>query len=69
MEKQVVCFFKGIPNLYSDVKGKFFYEGKPARKVYNNGSLSILCRKSKRGVIKLRTLAYKSFIVIDDLPF
>ncbi len=32
MEKQVVYFFKGIPNLYSDVKGNFFYEGKPARK-------------------------------------
>ena len=69
MEKQVVYFFKGIPNLYSDVKGNFFYEGKPARKVYNNGSLSILCGKSKRGIIKLRTLAYKSFIIIDDLPF
>ncbi len=32
MENQVVYFFKGIPNLYSDVKGNFFYEGKPARK-------------------------------------
>ena len=48
----MVYFFKGIPNLYSDVKGNFFYEGKPARKVYNNGSLSILCGKTKHGLKK-----------------
>jgi hypothetical protein len=69
MPMQEVYLFKGIPNLYSDVKGNFFYQNKPAPLVYNNGSISVLCGKSKRGIIKLRTLAYKSFIEIDNLPF
>lgn len=71
MKQQVVYLFKGIPNLYADLDGNFFYYGKPARKVYNNGSISVKCGTTKRGLIKLRTLAYKSTILVEDvnLPF
>ena len=69
MAIEKVYKFKGIPDLYSDMNGDFFYKGVPARKVYNNGSISVLCGKSKRGIIKLRKLAYLSSTEIKDLPF
>ena len=61
--------FKGIEDLYADMDGNFFYKGVPATKVYNNGTISVLCGKSKRGLIKLRRLAYKSSLEVIDLPF
>ena len=69
MEKEEVYKFKGIDDLYANMKGEFFYGGKPARKVYNNGTISVLCGKSKRGLKKLRKMAYKSYIEVADLPF
>ena len=44
-------------------------DGKPDRKVYNNGSIAIICGRTKRSIISLRKLAYKSLITIDDMPF
>jgi hypothetical protein len=67
--KEEVYLFRGIPELYANMKGEFFYKGAPARIVYNNGTRSVLCGKTKRGLIKLRTLAYKSAIEVAELPF
>lgn len=70
LPNQIVCFkFKGIPELYANEKGEFFYKGKLARKIYNNGSIAVLCGRTKRGIIKLRKLAYKTTAEIDNLPF
>jgi hypothetical protein len=67
--KEEVYLFKGIPDLYANMKGEFFYKGRPAPKVYNNGSLAVKCHRTKRGLKKLRTLAYKGAIEIAELPF
>ena len=69
--KEEVYLFKGIPDLYADMKGNFFYKGAPARKVYNNGSMAVLCNRTKRGLKKLRTLAYRAAIEVEEvhLPF
>jgi hypothetical protein len=69
MEIETIYKFNGISGLYANTKGNFFYNGKPARKVYNNGSISVLACKSKRGVIKLRRLAYKTTMLKEALPF
>lgn len=69
MEIEIIYKFKGMPGLHADTNGNFFYKGKPARKVYNNGSISVMAGKSKRGIIKLRKLAYKSSIIKGPLPF
>ena len=69
MATEEVYMFKGIPDLYADKDGNFFYKGAAAKKVYNNGTISVLCGKSKRGLIKLRKLAYKSSMEVSDLPF
>jgi len=68
--KETVYKFKGVNDLYCNLYGTFFYKGKLAKKVYNNGSVSILCGKTKYGLIKLRSLAYKCEIENnDDCPF
>jgi len=69
MEIEEVYKFRGIPGLHADMKGNFFYNSSRIRKVYNNGSISVMIGKSKRGIIKLRTLAYKSTIIKEELPF
>jgi hypothetical protein len=69
VKKQEIYRFKGIEDLYADMDGNFFYKGKPAKKMYNNGTVAIKCGTTKRGLIKLRTLAYKSSMEIEDLPF
>lgn len=61
--------FKGIDNLYCDMSGNFFFNDKPTRIVYNNGTNSVMVGKSKKGIISLRKLAYKSTIQIENLPF
>lgn len=61
--------FKNIPGLYADEDGNFFFNNAPAKKVYNNGTLAIRTGKIKRGIKKLRSLAFVSHIVIDELPF
>ncbi len=66
---ETVYKFKGVENLYCDLKGDFFYNEKPIRKIYNNGSVSVLVGNSKRGLIKLRKLAYKTQIEIIKCPF
>jgi len=67
--KQKVYKFRGIENLYADENGNFFFKQTPVPKVYNNGTLSVRVGKRKYGIIKLRTLAFVSFIVPDALPF
>ena len=67
--KETVYKFKGINDLYCDLSGNFFYKDKHAKKVYNNGSASVLCGRSKLGLIKLRKLAYKTEIEIIKCPF
>ena len=69
MPIQQVYLFKGIPDLYADLQGNYFYKGKPVKKTYNNSSLAIRCGNTKRSIIKLRGLAYKSSITIPDCPF
>ena len=69
MATQIVYLFKDIPDLYADLNGNFFYKGKPTKKVYNNGSIAVLCGNTKRGIITLRKLAFKSTITIADCPF
>lgn len=61
--------FQGIDNLYCDMRGKFFFNDKPARIVYNNGTNSVMVGKSKKGIISLRKLAYKSTMQFEKLPF
>ena len=69
--KEVVYKFKGIEGLYCDLKGNFFFKGKPLSKIYNNGTLAIRIGKTKRGLKKLRTLAFKTTIDVQEqaLPF
>src|SRR5438477_3596286 len=70
----VVYRLKGIPDLYADRDGNFFYKGSPAKKVYNNGStsltnhgtISVLCGKSKRGLIKLIPLDLLFFYIYEN---
>ncbi len=69
LDYDIIYKFKGIDNLYADHKGDFFYNDRPIKKVYNNGSLSVLIGKSKRGIIKLRKLAYKTYKQKEILPF
>jgi len=71
MKKVIIYKFKGIDDLYADEKGNFYFKNKPARKVYNKGSIAVLCGRSKRGLIKLRKLAYKTVADLqeDDCPF
>jgi len=69
MEKEKVYKFKGIAGLYADSQGNFFYKDAPAKKIYNNGTLSVLCGRKKRGIKKLRSLAYVSFVTPLQLPF
>lgn len=61
--------FKGIEDLYCDIEGNFFYKDKPTKKVYNNGTISVMLGKSKKGIISLRKIAYKSKINNDYVPF
>ena len=68
MTKQKVYKFRGIENLYSDMNGNFFFNESPVPKVYNNGTLAVRIGKTKRGIKKLRTLAYISFIPLDFCP-
>jgi len=67
--KQIIYKFKDIDNLYCDLNGNFFFNNKPISKIYNNGTLSIRCGKTKKGLKKLRKLAYKSEIEIEVIPF
>ncbi len=70
MAFKTIYRFKGINGLYADENGDFFFNDKPARKIYNNGSIAVLCGRSKKGLIKLRSLAYKTRMVVNDtLPF
>lgn len=69
LDFETVYKFKGIESLHCDLKGNFFYNEKPIKKVYNNGSVAVLVGKSKFGLIKLRKLAYKSKIEINECPF
>ena len=69
LDSEVVYKFKGLPDLHCDLTGCFFYKNKPIKKVYNNGSIAVLVGKSKRGVISLRKIAYKSKIEVDICPF
>ena len=71
MKKVIIYKFKGIDDLYADMKGDFYFKNQPARKVYNKGSIAVLCGRSKRGLIKLRKLAYKTFanVAEDGCPF
>ncbi len=69
MAKETVYKFKGIEHLHADLRGNFFYKGTPARKVYNNGSMAVLAGRTKYGIKKLRTLAYKAVIETEELPF
>ncbi len=61
--------FHGFENLYCDLKGNFFLNDKPIKKIYNNGSISIIINGSKKGLIKLRKYAYKDKLEIDSCPF
>jgi hypothetical protein len=69
MPIQKVYLFRGVPDLYADMDGNFFYKDRPARKVYNSGSMAVLCGRSKRGIIKLRKLAYLGEVEVQNLPF
>ena len=69
MQKQKVYKFKGIPDLYADENGNFFFNEHPVPKVYNNGTMAVRVGKTKYGIKKLRTLAYVSSIVPFQLPF
>lgn len=41
LDFDVIYKFRGIENLYADENGLFYYNDKPVKKVYNNGSLSM----------------------------
>lgn len=67
--QEIVYKFKGFSDLHADINGNFFYKDKPATKVYNNGSVSLLIGKSKISIKKLRANAYKEYIQKVILPF
>lgn len=64
-------FFTDVPELYWH-SGKFWFNEKEVKKVYNNGSLSLLLYgTTKKSVAKLRRTAKKCNIIIyrQKLPF
>lgn len=66
MPYKTIYKFKGINDLYADEHGNFFFKNRPARKVYNKVSIAVLCGRSKKGIIKLRKLAYKISSFFND---
>lgn len=61
--------FKGYPGLVWH-SGVWWLNDREVRPVYNNGSKSILYGGSKKSIRKLRGLAVKTVIEIDNgLPF
>ena len=69
MTREKVYRFKNVPNLYADIHGNFFFKNYPVRKVYNNGTMAVRIGKTKLGIKKLRSLAYVSFAIKENLPF
>ena len=63
-------YFTNIPCLFWH-SGKFWYNEREVKVVYNNGSKSILLGSSKTGVKKLRIFAKscKIKLYIEPLPF
>ena len=66
---ETIYTFPSMPGLIAFSDGTFEYNGRPTRKVYNNGSISVLCGKSKRGIIALRKEAVKKSRKIVIVPF
>jgi len=62
--------FKGIDLFYSDMQGNFYLlNGIPIKKQYHNGRNCIRIKQKRYGLKTLRKLAYKSYIVEENLPF
>jgi len=66
----VNCYaFKGYDNLYF-YDNTFWLNDKPCKKVYNSGTTQIRQgNKHIAGINKLRKLAYKTKIEINECPF
>ena len=69
MPQQKIYRFKGIEDLHADENGNFFFRNKRAKKIVNNGSLAVLAGRTKYGIKKLRTLAYKTSVQVEECPF
>jgi hypothetical protein len=69
LEYEVIYTFPSVPGLVALLDGSFEYNNRPVRKIYNNGSLSVLCGQKKKGIIKLRKEAVKSTREIINIPF
>jgi len=66
---QIVFQFKGIENLYSDLKGNFYFEERLIRKYWRKGQVFIIVNKKQIGMNTLRKLAYETKINKIILPF
>ncbi len=62
--------FRGYEGLFWH-SGKFWFNDLELKKVYNNGSLSLLIYGSKKSIRQLRKVAYPCEIIIykEPLPF
>lgn len=59
--------FRGYEGLFWH-SGKFWFDGRELKKVYNNGSISILIYGSKKSIRQLRKVAFPCEIVIYNEP-
>lgn len=59
--------FDGIPNLYSDNFGNFWYNGKMIEKHHRPYQIYLLIDGKQIGIPALRKLARKTFV--DFMPF
>lgn len=68
---EVFIFPNYAPEIYSDMKGRFFsIKGQTPLSFYNNnGCKSVLFNGKKYGMKKLRNDAVKSIIKIQRIPF
>lgn len=59
--------FEGIPDLYADNYGNFWYKGERIDKQYRERQTFIYINGKRYGIATLRTLARKTFV--DFMPF
>lgn len=69
LDHETIYTFPSIPGLIATVNGNFEYNGMLTKTVYNNGSIAVICGRSKRGIIALRKEAVKAIRKINTIPF
>jgi len=69
MKTKTIFVFNGYENLHAEADGTFWLNDLPCRKVYNSGTIQIRRGKFSVGLNKLRKLAIKKEVEINQCPF